>query len=283
MLFFVVVALVLLQRPAQGHRPGDEQQVGGHDHHPHGDEEQPQGRQGVLDGDGDVIGAPQQHQAAQGQEIVGFGGLLPHGFTAQQGDGIGPAQLPQAVQVQQGEDDPEEQQAVAQGVQVDEQAVARLPAHQAQEQQFRELAQGDAPCQPQDQGQDGDHHRLHQQEYTQVPLTQTQDIVQAELHLPAAHEEGVGVKEKDHGEQADDEHAHTQAALHRGAPSDGVQLGQVPQVAHDVAHQHHPGAGEEIGEIEAAVFPKTAQSQLGIEPHACSPPVESTVRVSAIF
>ena len=133
------------------------------------------------------------------------------------------------------------------------------------EQQEDQLGQEDAQQQAPRDGDEAGVEGLPQHHQGDVPLGHAQDVVQADLLLPALHEEGVGVEEKDHRENPH----HAGAQAHDGG--DGGPAGHVVdllvkgQEGHVVEHGHGDQAREQVGEHEAPVAHQVPGGHFGKE------------------
>ena len=141
--------------------------------------------------------------------------------------------------------------------------------------------------QPDADGSEGDDERFPKQNKPDVPLAHAEDVVKAELFLPSADQERVGVKQKDDGKQRDDPAAQREHALN-GVPAH-LELQRVAdgEEHDDVKHHHHAGAGEDEREKHPFILSDAEGGQLRIKGETCLhwfiPPVSISVRVSEIF
>ena len=262
---------VLLQQAAQGHGAGDEQQIGGGNDHQHGGEEPGQGRQRLPDGDGQVIGPGQQQDAQHRQGPVGPGRLLPLRLAAHQLHGGG------AAHPQQGGDQDQQVNGPVQA-QGQEQAPGGHPvhhvrgrAHHPQQAQLRQLAQQDAQGQAPGQGDAAGEQGLPAEDPGDVPLAHAQDVIQGKLPVPAADQEGMGVKQQQQRKHPQHKAAQIQDHLH-GAAAGQRSLRQPGQGHKNVEKRHGAYAGQQVRHIEAAVFPDAVPGQMAVQLHARSPP-----------
>ena len=96
-----------------------------------------------------------------------------------------------------------------------------------------------------------------------MPFGHAQNIVQADFFVPAFHEEGVGVEQKNHGKEPNNH----SAQIHDGG--DGCPAGHVFQLlmkgeeGHVVKHGHGNQAGEQVRKLEAAVAHQVACGHFG--------------------
>ena len=281
----VVVAPVFLQQPAQQHGAGNQQQIGGNDDHDHRHKEPGHSLQRVLDGHRQIVGAAQNHNAQQRQQPVAPGGLFSHIFAAEQLHGLRKLNLAQSVQEDQQVNDAEQQQGILRRVPGHEEVQADLRADHVGKPQLRQLGQGNAEAQTEHPGHQPGHHRLPEQDPRDAPLAHAQDVVKSKFLFPPADQEGIGVKQKQHGKHRDDEAAQPQNGAQDGVPADLLHLGRNRKGIEDVEHGGGHHAGEQVRKVQPPVFADTVCRQPGKQEfrHARSPPCASIVRVSEIF
>ena len=118
-----------------------------------------------------------------------------------------------------------------------------------------------------------------------VALAHAQHVVQAQFAVALLHQKRARVEQEDRGEEDHDPDAeiqHHDQAVAAGHRADGRVAGQVGEHGGDGGHR---AAGEQIGRVQAALLADVVRGQARIqrEIHARSPPVVSSVSVSAIF
>ena len=280
----VVVFFVPLQAPAQRHRAADKQQIGGQYHHDDRREEPQQRRQRLLDGHRQRVSAAQQHHARRRQHPLGTGRLFAHALAAQQRHGTDAVQLPQAVQQDQRVDDRKQRRRSQQRRYGDRQGVGHGHPQKPHHAQLRQLIQHHAQKQPRTRGQAVGNGRLPQQDAGDAALPHAQHIVQAELPLPPANEERMGVEQKDQRKHGDDHRAQPQDYGAAAAAGHVLQHRRAGQPRKNVEHQHHARGAEAVGQIQALVFHHARPRKAGVQSplHAGSPPDCSMVSVSEI-
>ena len=280
----VVVFFVPLQAPAQRHRSADKQQIGGQYHHDDRREEPQQRRQRLLDGHRQRVSAAQQHHARRRQHPLGAGRLFAHALAAQQRHGTDAVQLPQAVQQDQRVDDRKQRRRSQQRRYGDRQGVGHGHPQKPHHAQLRQLIQHHAQKQPRTRGQAVGNGRLPQQDAGDAALPHAQHIVQAELPLPPANEERMGVEQKDQRKHGDDHRAQPQDYGAAAAAGHVLQHRRAGQPRKNVEHQHHARGAEAVGQIQALVFHHARPRKAGVQSplHAGSPPDCSMISVSEI-
>ena len=280
----VVVFFVPLQAAAQRHRPADEQQIRGRDHHKHRREEPRQRRQRLPDGHRQPVGPGQQHRPRRRQHPLRLGWLLAHALAAQQPHRADAVQLPQPVQQYQRVDGREQRRRSQQRANGHRQGVGHGHPQKPHHAQLRQLIQYHAQKQSRPRGQAIGDDRLPQQNAGDVALAHTQYIVQAKLPLPAANEERVGIEQKYQRKHGDDHRAQPQYDGAAAAAGHVLQHRRAGQPRKNVKHQHHARGAEAVGQIQALVFHHARPRKAGVQSplHAGSPPDCSMVSVSEI-
>ena len=280
----VVVFFVPLQAAAQRHRAADKQQIGGDDDHDDRREEPQQRRQRLLDGHRQRVSGTQQNHARRRQHPLGAGRLFAHALAAQQRYGTDAVQLPQAVQQDQRVDDRKQRRRCQQRRYGHRQRIGHGHLQKPHHAQLRQLIQHHAQEQPRTRGQAVGNGRLPQQDAGDAALPHAQHIVQAELPLPAANEERMGVEQKDQRKHGDDHRAQPQDYGAAAAAGHVLQHRRAGQPRKNVEHQHHARGAEAVGQIQALVFHHARPRKAGVQSplHAGSPPDCSMVSVSEI-
>ena len=260
----VVVFFVPLQAAAQRHRPADEQQIRGRDHHEHRREEPRQRRQWFLDGHRQPVGPGQQHRPRRRQHPLRLGRLLAHALAAQQPPRADAVQLPQPVQQYQRVDGRKQRRRSQQRRYGHRQGIGHGHLQKPHHTQLRQLIQYHAQKQSRPRGQAIGDDRLPQQNASDVALAHTQHIVQAKLPLPAANEERVGIEQKYQRKHGDDHRAQPQYDGAAAAAGHVLQHRRAGQPHQDVEHQHHPGAAQQIRQVQPPVFSHARPGQPGV-------------------
>ena len=130
--------------------------------------------------------------------------------------------------------------------------------------QLRQLIQYHAQKQSRPRGQAIGDDCLPQQNAGDVALAHTQHIVQAKLPLPAANEERVGIEQKYQRKHGDDHRAQPQYDGAAAAAGHMLQHRRAGQPHQDVEHQHHPGAAQQIRQVQPPVFSHARPGQPGV-------------------
>ena len=207
----VVIPLVLLQDTAQKHRAGNKNHVSGEDHHAHRCKEHHQRGHRIGNGYGDVVRRRQQRSAAQAKQPVGLRGLLAHVFAAQKVDGAGFAKQPKRAQEDEQEYHRKQDQRLGDGLGRNGERVGNGAVEHVHHQRFRRLGKQHAREQTDRQGREGGNQRLPEKHQADGRLAHAQDVVQAKFLLPAPHQKGIGVHQKQHcedGNHAASKHHH---------------------------------------------------------------------------
>ena len=260
----VVVFFVPLQAAAQRHRAADKQQIGGQYHHDDRRKEPQQRRQRLLDGHRQRVSAAQQHHARRRQHPLGAGRLLAHALAAQQPHRADAVQLPQPVQQYQRVDGRKQRRRSQQRRYGHRQGIGHGHLQKPHHTQLRQLIQYHAQKQSRPRGQAIGDDRLPQQNAGDVALAHTQHIVQAKLPLPAANEERVGIEQKYQRKHGDDHRAQPQYDGAAAAAGHVLQHRRAGQPHQDVEHQHHPGAAQQIRQVQPPVFSHARPGQPGV-------------------
>ena len=181
--------------------------------------------------------------------------------------------LAQGVEQDQQVDDAEDRERLPDGGDLDAQAVVRLRRDQAHHAQLRRLGQQDPQQQPRRKREARQEHGLPDHHARQVALAHAQDVVQAELPLSPADQEGICVEQEDQREDRDDERAQHQDRLHDLPAAEGEEDLVVRQERDDVVHRGHADAGQQIRQVELAVLRDAGPGQAAVQaPHRRSPP-----------
>ena len=148
-----------------------------------------------------------------------------------------------------------------------------------------QLGKRHAAKESQRQRQSSHNERFPQQHPAQVSLSHAENVIQAKLLFPAAHQKRIGVEQENQCEQ---HHNPGAEAQHLGCGSSArhiVQHTHGSQIMDDVEHHHHAHAGEQIRNIQPLILADAIPRKSGVksEFHACSPPVASMVSVSEIL
>ena len=278
----IVVIPVLLQRFAQRHTSGDEQQIGGKDHKDHRREEQQHGLHRLLNGHRHDVGHCQQHRPQHRHENIGLRRFFAVVLTAQQRHGAAAAHLHQRAQQDQQEDGQIEKRLLQQSAAVDREGKVHSGAHGGTQAQLHRKGQPHTGGQSHHQRNGGGEQRLQRAQQGDVPLAQTQYMVQAELPLPPPDQEGIGVKQEQQREHRNDPCAETQNHPGAAAALHALQQRAVPQLAHHIVHGHRTHAGEDIGQVQPLILADAVPRKPCVQAHCRSPPVVSAVSASEI-
>ena len=173
----VVIPAVLLQQSAQHHRPGDEDQVGCHNHHAHGNKEPAQRGQWAPDGNRDVVGPAQKQHAADAKQIVCLGGLLPGALLFQQGHRAELSNLHQVFQIYQAEHASENQECILHSLPIDAERIPRPASQHPNQPQLRQLRKGDSSRKAACCGNQEYQQIFPQQHQAQISLAHAENIV----------------------------------------------------------------------------------------------------------
>ena len=278
----VVVALVALHELQHRNAAGQEEAVGADDDQYHRHEEQAQGGDHALGGDGDVVAAPQGQQADDHQGPFDPGLFLAHFAAPEQLNGLGPAHLHQVGQQQEQEDGGEDDDGPGHALPVEGVGHGDVKGQQVAQHQEHQPVQQHPYDQPGADGQQRAENGLQSQHRGDVALLQAQNVVQAQLLFAPLDQKAVGVVEEDDAEQPHDDDAEVHDDLHGVAAGEGLVDADG---GHDEEADHRQRRGEQEGQVEAAVVFDVAhrQSEIEVVSHARSPPVASMVRVSLIF
>ena len=106
-----------------------------------------------------------------------------------------------------------------------------------------------------------------------------QDVVQAQLLLPALDEEAVGVEQEQQGEQGDDEDPEAHHGGDGGAAVHGLLVDAQGEGGDAVEHEDDSRPGEQVGQGDPPVVFQVAQGQLAVQSpgHVTPPPVPRKV------
>ena len=241
--FLIVIPLVLLQRAAQQDGAGNEDQIRPHDDHQNGNEEHGQRRQRLLDRHGNIICRAEDPKAGKAERPVRLRRLFAVGFAAQQGRGVRPADRHQRAQEQKRENAEIQDRRHRRGRDRDGKVHLHVAAHDVDEHQLKQLPERNAQRLAAHDGHERHHDRFPGEHPGKIPLAHAEDVVEAELAVSAADEEGIRIKQEQNGERRHDEAAHAQDHRHDAAARERLEDRGGRQREQDVRHHHHADAG----------------------------------------
>ena len=273
----IVVIPVPLQYPAQRYASGDEQQIGGQNHQDHRDKEQRQRLHRLLNGHRHKVGDPQQHRTQQRHKQVAFRRLFAAILAVQQGDGAPPPHLYQCADQRQQEDGQIDQRRLRHNTAPHRKGEFHLRLNGGAQAHLHRKGQRHAQNQSRHQRDGRRYQRLDGAQQREMPLAQTQHVVQAELPLPPPDQKGIGVEQKQRREHRNDPAAQPQNNMGRAAALHVPQQVAAAQLAHHIMRHHHAHAGEDIGQVQPLIFPDAVPRQSCVQAHCASPPVVSAV------
>ena len=200
MLLFIIIALPFLQQTAQHHAAGNHHKIGSGNDHQYRHKKPSEGAQRIGNGHRHIVGTTQQPQPQQSQQIVCPGGLLPCRLAAQQLQRAGVAHLNEGAYHDKGEDNRKDNQGEFQALRLHNDGIVHLAANHVHQPQLRQFIQQRAQRQPHCQT-DQRHNQIFPKGHpAQGIFVHAQHIVQAELPIAAADEEGIGIQQEDSGE-----------------------------------------------------------------------------------
>ena len=259
----VVVVFLFLQGLEQGNAPGGKQAVGADDHQHHRHEKEHDGVQRGLSGEGNEIPCPNGEDPQKGQELFGLGFLLPHVAPFQQLHRPGQADVKKILGQGQQVDPGKKSSRHPKGRGTYRKAEVNRKVEQLEQQQDQQLGEQNAQEQPAPDGNEAGVYRLPKQDQGDVTLGHTQDVIQADLLLPALHEKAVGVQQEDHREQAHHHGAHIHDALNVGCPGHVGQVRAPGEKGYVVKHGGGEQAREQVRKDELPVAHQVSGGQLG--------------------
>lgn len=145
--------------------------------------------------------------------------------------------------------------------------------------QIHGFVQDHAKAQSKDQRDGPADEQFEEQHQSDVLFCQSQDVEQTEFPLALFHEKAVGVEEKDHGEQHDDELPEAQHHLQLCPAVAVCHRRSVFQADDQIQHQGAEGAGENEGNRGAAVALQIRYREFCCKLHAGSPFLDMSVSV----
>ena len=140
-----------------------------------------------------------------------------------------------------------------------------MEGHDAAKEKRHQLLQQQSRQDPAADADEGGVDCLHSQHPGDVPLSHPQNVIKSQLLPPPLHEEAVGIAEKDHRENGDDEKAERHE---HGEVDIAGHDGQVPgsgQGRDDIEGRRRAHQRQEVGHVELAVPDDVAPGQLRVE------------------
>ena len=144
----VIIPLIPLQQAAKQHRTGNKDKICAHNHHQHRKEEQPDGGDGVLDGNCQGIRAAKQRKPEHAENGICTRRLLAEVLALGERNGVCKADAAERIKKQQKEDDAENGSRLAQPRTREAKAVVHRTARDAVKSQLRQLGKRRAREQP---------------------------------------------------------------------------------------------------------------------------------------
>ena len=219
----IVIALVFLQNAAQQNRACDKKQVGRRNDHEHRNKEPAEGSNGLLDGDGNVVGCGEDDYAENAEYPVCLGRLFADAFAAQKLDGVGQADLPYRFKKQQKENADKQQHGVAHRRRIDGEVVACVRLDKERKTELGKLRQRNTEDKAEHERHGRKDERFAKKHSCDIALAHAEDVIQAELLFPPADEERVCIKQEQHGEKADDARTEAEHAAEGRAAAHFIQ------------------------------------------------------------
>ncbi len=249
----------------QGDGPGGEQTVGAQHHQRHRRKEKGHGHDGAFHGKGEAVAPQQGREADENQQPLGPGLTLPGALAVEQLHGSGAVQAEEILEQRQDHQHGEEDGRLRDSRQADGKAEQHRQVGHPENHQQHQLGQENAR-----ENSAADHRRRAQgrlpaHHQGDVPLLQTQNVVEAQLLLPPLHDETVGVQQDYGGKEGHHKAAHVAQGLEVHGPPDGFQRLVASEKAEDVVHGRHTDAGEEVGAVVPSVPHEVHQGQPGKE------------------
>ena len=180
-------------------------------------------------------------------------------------NGKGPPQAQQVPQKRQQEQHAQQGRCLPHASDADGKAELHRNLYQLQKQQQNQLAKQNARRDAAGDHHGGAQHRLPEAQGGDVPLFQTQNVVEPQFLLPPLYHKAVGVQQQHRGKQRHHKAADEHHGLQVGCTPyrlDDLVPGQEPQ---NVIHGGQRAAGEEIRAVIPAVAEQIYQSQPGKE------------------
>ena len=261
----VIIALVSAQGLQQGHAASSEQAVGAQNHQQRGQKKQQNGGDGVLAQNGNGVAGAKAYQTKKGQEPAGAGLLLTGLRAFQQLNGLGAQHAEQVEGQNEQKHEAHQQRRAAQGRNADGGGVADGEPDDFEQQQVGQAVQHNAARQAAQQGGGQEQQAFPAHHPGQMALFQAENVEQPQLPLAAAQQKAVGVKQKHHRKNADDDAAQRQKEAQDVAAGHGIVAGVAGEGVHDVKHGTGENAGEKIRQVQLPVFADVLGRQPQIE------------------
>ena len=295
----VVVALIFLQRLEREYGEAGEEAVGADYDEEDGDEVERYRPHGVCDHDGDAVAYAEAHDANYDDEPVDARLLLAGLAAAQELNGPHASDADEVEDEREGNHQREEERGVHDGVQLHLKAESRGQTHEPVQQQRHELVEQYAEREAESYARQANIQALVDHYPRDIALAHAEHAVEAELLLPALHEEAVRVDEEDEAEERDERDAYAHEHLRvdlpvRRALAEAVEAGVEVERVEDVHRRAGADDRQQVGEIELPVALYAARGEAGVEaelthlhhrpgswPSACRKSARRTARRSA--
>ena len=262
----IVVAFILPQRLQRHDADSREQGVGSNDHKDHRREVEREGHAGVIGKDGDGVAPAESQNAQDGHGPVALGLPFSGAGRAHQLHGALPPHPDEVHEKVPQKDQREKRYGGENSLPRDVEGKAcAMEGHDAAKEKRHQLLQQQSRQDPAADADEGGVDCLHSQHPGDVPLSHPQNVIKSQRLPPPLHEEAVGIAEKDHRENGDDEKAERHE---HGEVDIAVHDRQIPgsrQGPDDVEGRSGTPQRQKIGYIELPVADDVAPGQLRVE------------------
>ena len=262
---FIVVTPVFSQRLEHDDAQRDEREIRADDDKDDCREEILNSVQGRACAQGNDIARGKAHRAEQCEDPLAARLALALTTGAQQLHGVRQMDDADGIEQEQQKQRAEEHHRTADAHQADVQPERGLPADEPHEHELQELGEHTRRHEAEKQRHGRRIQRLPEEHVGDVALFHAEDVVDGKLALALLGEGAVRIKEDDGGKQRHDEHAETEHLTDAAAVLHLTEIGIAREREHDAKQRHDHDAGQQIRQVEPAVFLQIRRRQTRVE------------------
>ena len=262
---FIVVAPVFAQRLEHDDAQRNEREIRADDDKDDRREEILDGVQGRVCAQGNEIARGKAHRAEQREDPLAARLALALAAGAQQLHGVRQMDDADGIEQQQQKQRAEEHHRTADAPEADVQPERGLPADEPHEHELQELGEHARRHEAEKQRHGRRVQRLPEEHVGDVALFHAEDVVDGKLALALFGEGTVRIKEDDGGKQRHDRHAETEHLTDAAAVLHLTEIRIAREREDDAKQRHDHDAGQQIRQVEPAVFLQIRRRQTRVE------------------
>ena len=262
---FIVVAPVFAQRLEYDDAQRDKREIRADDDKDDRREEILDGVQGRVCAQGNDIARGKAHRTEQCEDPLAARLALALTAGAQQLHGVGQMDDADGVEQEQQKQRAEKRRRIADAHQADVQPERSLPADEPHEHELQELGEHTRRHEAEKQRHGRRIQRLPEEHIGDVALFHAEDVVDGKLTLALLGEGTVRIKEDDGGKQRHDQHAETEHLTDAAAVLHLTEIRIAREREDDAKQRHDHDAGQQIRQVEPAVFLQIRRRQTRVE------------------